>query len=245
MAWSLLDPSSRNPFLRDNLGFKKRWPYYLAMFLDPILRCTWPLYIIFAGRIQHSALLSFLLSLAEVFRRFMWCFFRMENEHVGNVGAHRAYRHLPLPYHFAKSAHELDSEETVTPSSTRPVSSSTAASDLDIEGQTGLRQRRPSRAPPPPSPMVRDVITRVGRSMTLAHLQDYERRRPKEEEDINASSSDEEECGEDEEYYHKTADAENSERPVGPLRERRPTHTRNMSHHSTRLHPTAEGSEDA
>ena len=39
-----------------------------------------------------------------------------------------------------------------------------------------------------------------------------------EEEEPNPSSSDEEEGAEDEEYYNDTADAENSERPVGMLR---------------------------
>ena len=113
--------------------------------------------------------------------------------------------------------------------------------NADVEDHPGLRLRRPSyisQPGNPASPMVR-TFTRVGRSMTMAHLHDYERRRPREEEEeaeAVASSSDEEECPEDEEFYHNTADAENSERPTGQLRERRPTHQRNASQFSTATH---------
>lgn len=83
MDWSLLNPYARWPFIRDTIGFKKPWVYYFAMFIDPPLRFSWVFYIIYANEIQHSALLSFLISVGEVFRRFVWCFFRMENEHCG------------------------------------------------------------------------------------------------------------------------------------------------------------------
>jgi hypothetical protein len=83
MDWSLLDPYAKHPFLRKDLGYKRVWPYYLAMFLDPLLRCNWFFYIIYAKQAQHSALLPFFLACIEVLRRFMWGFFRMENEHVG------------------------------------------------------------------------------------------------------------------------------------------------------------------
>lgn len=83
MDWSLLDPCADRPLLRKNLGFKVAWPYYLAIFVDPIIRSSWFLFIIYADQVQHSALQSYMLALGEVLRRFMWCFFRMENEHVG------------------------------------------------------------------------------------------------------------------------------------------------------------------
>jgi hypothetical protein len=83
MDWSLLDLYAKHPFLRKHLGFKRAWPYYVALFLDPLFRFNWLFYILYAEKIQHSAMLSFGLALAEVLRRFMWCFFRMENEHVG------------------------------------------------------------------------------------------------------------------------------------------------------------------
>ncbi|EGE07104.1 EXS family protein, partial [Trichophyton equinum CBS 127.97] len=59
MDWSLCNPYSKNPYLRDFLGFRRRWVYYVAMIIDPILRFNWILYAIFIHDIQHSAVLSF------------------------------------------------------------------------------------------------------------------------------------------------------------------------------------------
>jgi EXS family len=72
------NPYARYPLLRDVLGFKHIWVYYAAMILDPILRFNWVFFAIFANDIQHSALLSFAVSLSEVLRRGMWSIFRME-----------------------------------------------------------------------------------------------------------------------------------------------------------------------
>lgn len=99
MDWSLLNPSSKpHPFLRDTLAYKQTWLYYLAIVADPILRFNWIFYAIFADDIQHSAILSFAVSLSEVFRRGLWMLFRVENEHCTNVGRFRASRDVPLPY---------------------------------------------------------------------------------------------------------------------------------------------------
>ncbi|KAI5844189.1 EXS family-domain-containing protein [Tricharina praecox] len=205
MDWSLLDPYAKQPFLRKNLGFKKAWPYYLAMFVDPILRCTWFFYIVYAHQLQHSALMSFMLAAAEVLRRFMWCFFRMENEHVGNVGANRAYRTLPLPYRFPSETPSSTTEEE-----TEPIDITNAPSELDLERTDTLRRRSSRNNAPPPSPMVR-TITRVGRTVNQAHLQDYERRRTDDHEEGEVSGeSDDEEDGED--YYERTREAEGTTR---------------------------------
>ena len=52
--------------------------YYVAMLVDPILRFNWIFYVIFTEDIQHSALLSFVVSLSEVLRRGIWTLFRVE-----------------------------------------------------------------------------------------------------------------------------------------------------------------------
>lgn len=209
MDWSLLDPYAKSPFLRKGLGFKSTWPYYLAMLVDPVIRCNWFFYIIYAGQLQHSALLSFMLALSEVLRRFMWCFFRMENEHIGNVGANRAYRNLPLPYHMPCSPEEI---RELTDLAIPPASSSSI--DLDVERGASIRRRVTRTAGGPNSPMVR-TMTRVGRSLNQAHLQDYERRRNREDEEASYSGeSDDEEDEED--YYERT-------REEGGVRERRGT----------------------
>ncbi|KAF7498056.1 hypothetical protein DV113_003921 [Geotrichum candidum] len=45
-----------------------------------------------------SAKVSFFVALSEVFRRFIWAFFRVENEHCSNVQRFRASRDVSLPY---------------------------------------------------------------------------------------------------------------------------------------------------
>lgn len=81
----LLNPYARYPFLRDVLGYHQIWMYYAAMVLDPILRFHWIFYLIYTSDIQHSAALSFLVSLSEVLRRAMWVLFRVE---VSSILAH-------------------------------------------------------------------------------------------------------------------------------------------------------------
>jgi hypothetical protein len=72
--------------------------YYVAMVLDPIMRSSWIFYCAFPGQKQHSAVTSFFIALGEIFRRFMWNFFRVENEHMTNVGHFMASRDVPLPF---------------------------------------------------------------------------------------------------------------------------------------------------
>lgn len=72
--------------------------YYVAMFLDPVMRSSWIFYCAFPGQKQHSAATSFFIALGEIFRRFMWNFFRVENEHMTNVGHFMASRDVPLPF---------------------------------------------------------------------------------------------------------------------------------------------------
>ncbi|KAL7625328.1 Xenotropic and polytropic retrovirus receptor 1 [Parahypoxylon ruwenzoriense] len=111
MDFSFFQPETRHGFLRDILGLKRRWLYYIVMLLDPVLRFSWIFYAIFTHDIQHSALVSFLVSLAEVVRRGIWALFRVENEHCANVAQYKASRDIPLPY-------RLDHEPLVERAST-------------------------------------------------------------------------------------------------------------------------------
>ena len=96
--WSLGDPYAHYPFLRDVMGYKYAWPYYIAMVLDPLLRFNWIVYAIYTEEVQYSAIFSFFVALSEVVRRGMWTIFRVENEHRTNVELFRASRDLALPY---------------------------------------------------------------------------------------------------------------------------------------------------
>lgn len=98
MDWSLGLTTSKNFLLRDHLFYKKKHYYYIATVLNVILRFQWIFYAFFSSQIQQLAVTSFCIALAEIFRRFVWMFFRMENEHCTNVILFRASRDSPLPY---------------------------------------------------------------------------------------------------------------------------------------------------
>lgn len=190
----LCNPYAANPFLRDVLGYKRPWVYYLAMVLDPILRFNWIFYAIFPRDFQHSALLSFLVSFSEVCRRGIWTLFRVENEHCTNVGRFRASRDVPLPYELPSSEtasleeshiHDSDSRPSPftkpAPSTLEPdtaVSHTRRGSRLDASLGTpepGSMHRRPTSQIA--STPVQSGIARVGTIMTQAHAQDFERKR--------------------------------------------------------------------
>lgn len=103
MDFSLLQPHARYRFLRDITALKSRWPYYLIMTVDPILRFNWIFYTIFAHDTQHSSIASFLIGFAEVTRRGLWTLLRVENEHCANVAQYKASRDVPLPYHLKEN----------------------------------------------------------------------------------------------------------------------------------------------
>ncbi|KIW01587.1 hypothetical protein, variant [Verruconis gallopava] len=204
MDWSLLDPYSHYRFLRDHLAFKQVWMYYVAMIIDPILRFNWIFYAIYANDVQHSATLSFVVSLSEVFRRGVWTIFRVENEHCTNVGRFRASRDVPLPYKIKKIPEGAEGEGTIVEAEETaedeereareeeqrrqglrisPSLSRTRSTGVDLERQrtqdstTTVRpRRRKSRSNTEPSPLIWG-LSYVGNLLHTAHAQDFERKK--------------------------------------------------------------------
>ncbi|OCL14371.1 EXS-domain-containing protein [Glonium stellatum] len=191
MDWSLGDPYARNRFLRDTLGYKKVWMYYVAMVVDPILRFNWIFYAIYIKDVQHSAVLSFLLAFSEIFRRGMWTLFRVENEHCTNVGRFRASRDVPLPYDIPSamtSPSSFTRPSTGVPPQAQPAATPspelqrtpTFASALTPartrDTTTSTRHRARHAVTKQPSPMVRG-LSHVGTLLHAAHAQDFERKR--------------------------------------------------------------------
>ncbi|OGE57400.1 hypothetical protein PENARI_c002G01828 [Penicillium arizonense] len=175
MDWSLGNPYAKNPMLREVLGFRRVWVYYVAMLLNVVIRFNWIFYAIFINNIQQSALLSFVVSVSEVCRRGVWSIFRVENEHCTNVLLFRASRDVPLPYDLPETvAAPLDgSPEAVQLQEQQHAAASTPfMSPGDIEHGTPsvssmrARNRRPSVG-----------IGRVGTIVAAAHAQDFQRRR--------------------------------------------------------------------
>ncbi|EZF33446.1 hypothetical protein H101_02979 [Trichophyton interdigitale H6] len=204
MDWSLCNPYSKNPYLRDFLGFRRRWVYYVAMIIDPILRFNWILYAIFIHDIQHSAVLSFAVALSEVCRRGMWTIFRVENEHCTNVGRFRASRDVPLPYDISMTVSDEEAMSSIPAASTSykgreskaspphalgriptggtAVSSGAATQMPDLESGDGgdestssLRRRRYSQREGATPPS--GTLARVGTMLATAHAQDFERKK--------------------------------------------------------------------
>ncbi|XP_024025376.1 phosphate transporter PHO1 [Morus notabilis] len=98
--WGLLNPKSKNPWLRDDLILKNNSIYYMSMALNVVLRVAWVETVMnfrHVGAVE-SRLLDFLLASLEVIRRGHWNFYRIENEHLNNVGKYRAVKTVPLPF---------------------------------------------------------------------------------------------------------------------------------------------------
>ncbi|PHU09694.1 Phosphate transporter PHO1 -like protein 3 [Capsicum chinense] len=99
MDWGLLQRRSRNFLLRDELLLHHKTPYYIAMILEVLLRFVWLQVVLgfdmcpLRGKVVTSTFASL-----EILRRGIWNFFRLENEHLNNVGEYRAFKSLPLPF---------------------------------------------------------------------------------------------------------------------------------------------------
>ncbi|XP_074593673.1 solute carrier family 53 member 1-like isoform X2 [Brevipalpus obovatus] len=99
MDWGLLDTNSQgeNPFLREEIVYSSQNFYYFAMIEDFILRFGWTLSVSLTEiGVVHADLMLSILAPLEIFRRFMWNFFRLENEHLNNCGEFRAVRDISI-----------------------------------------------------------------------------------------------------------------------------------------------------
>ncbi|KAK4376650.1 hypothetical protein RND71_002946 [Anisodus tanguticus] len=106
--WGLLRRKSKNKFLRNKLILRHKSVYFIAMVLDVLLRFAWlQLVLKFNVHSLQKSTVSSIFACLEVIRRGMWNFFRLENEHLNNVGKYRAFKSVPLPFVY----HEDDEEK--------------------------------------------------------------------------------------------------------------------------------------
>ncbi|KAI3966578.1 hypothetical protein MKW92_022947 [Papaver armeniacum] len=78
-------------------------PYWsrLLQVLDVILRLAWLQSVVnFHVTFLHRTALTTIVACLEILRRGMWNFFRLENEHLNNVGKFRAFKSVPLPFSY-------------------------------------------------------------------------------------------------------------------------------------------------
>lgn len=112
--WGLLRRNSKNFYLRKRLLVSHKSVYYIAMVINILLRAAWlQLVLEFNVHGLRKTAISTTISCLEIIRRGIWNFFRLENEHLNNVGKFRAFRSVPLPfnYHDRGNADDDDDED--------------------------------------------------------------------------------------------------------------------------------------
>ncbi|KAK2636157.1 hypothetical protein Ddye_030949 [Dipteronia dyeriana] len=99
--WGLLNRKSKNRWLRDKLLIPNKNIYFLAILLNILLRFAWLQTVLGIGLdILHRQTITTLVACLEIIRRGIWNFFRLENEHLNNVGKYRAFKSVPLPFNY-------------------------------------------------------------------------------------------------------------------------------------------------
>ncbi|KAE9535948.1 hypothetical protein AGLY_007849 [Aphis glycines] len=120
MDWGLFNNNSGEyTFLREEIVYDNTGYYYFAIIEDLVIRLLWvPQYILTSNGILSTEMANSLVSPLEVFRRFVWNFFRLENEHLNNCGKFRAVRDISIaPIDFSDSAQivrMMDEDMSVT-----------------------------------------------------------------------------------------------------------------------------------
>lgn len=100
MDWGLFDRNAgENTFLREEIVYPHKAYYYSAIVEDVLLRFSWTLTVTLSTLTKINGIkdiLTTILAPMEVFRRFVWNFFRLENEHLNNCGEFRAVRDISV-----------------------------------------------------------------------------------------------------------------------------------------------------
>ncbi|CAH2045654.1 unnamed protein product, partial [Thlaspi arvense] len=99
--WGLLNRTSKNRWLRDKLLIPQKKVYFIAMILNILLRFAWLQTVLdFNFSFMHRQTMVAVVASLEIIRRGIWNFFRLENEHLNNVGKYRAFKTVPLPFNY-------------------------------------------------------------------------------------------------------------------------------------------------
>jgi hypothetical protein len=110
MDWSFFKSRSEYPLLRPELIYTSDISvYYIALLSNVIIRFIWVLYLPQQG--PDMTLRTFIVAMLEMLRRWQWNFYRLENEHLGNIDQYRVTREVPLPYSFDDTVEEEEEEE--------------------------------------------------------------------------------------------------------------------------------------
>ncbi|OMP06003.1 hypothetical protein COLO4_08398 [Corchorus olitorius] len=106
--WGLLQRQSKNRWLRDKLLISYKSVYFGAMVLNVLLRFAWLQTVLNLNLSLHRETLTAIVASLEIIRRGLWNFFRLENEHLNNVGKFRAFKSVPLPFNYDEDEDRSD-----------------------------------------------------------------------------------------------------------------------------------------
>ncbi|XVF77860.1 hypothetical protein PTKIN_Ptkin14bG0081200 [Pterospermum kingtungense] len=106
--WGLLQKHSNNRWLRDKLLLPYKSVYFGAMVLNVLLRFAWLQTVLNLNLSLHRETLTAIVASLEIIRRGIWSFFRLENEHLNNVGKFRAFKSVPLPFNYDEDEERSD-----------------------------------------------------------------------------------------------------------------------------------------
>ncbi|XVE91536.1 hypothetical protein REPUB_Repub01dG0018200 [Reevesia pubescens] len=70
------------------------------MGLNVLLRFAWLQTVLNFKIALHPETLTAIVASLEINCRGVWNFFRLENEHLNNVGKYRAFKSVPLPFNY-------------------------------------------------------------------------------------------------------------------------------------------------
>ncbi|KAK0458034.1 EXS-domain-containing protein [Desarmillaria tabescens] len=104
MDWSVLKAHAKHPLLRNDLLYSNYVPIS-----NVIIRFIWVIYIPQRG--PDFYLRSFIAGMLESMRRVQWNFYRLENEHLGNMDQYRVTREVPLPYSLDDMGRDMDDDD--------------------------------------------------------------------------------------------------------------------------------------
>ena len=99
MDWGL--GQRKYGFLAQRLMYPKRSMYYAIIAIDLVLRFAWVLTLLppqSGAKFALPAYLTLVSMMLEIFRRTLWGFLRLENEHRSNAAGYRRVDFVPL--HF-------------------------------------------------------------------------------------------------------------------------------------------------
>eukprot|EP00611_Tribonema_gayanum_P030998 TRINITY_DN879_c0_g5_i1.p1 TRINITY_DN879_c0_g5~~TRINITY_DN879_c0_g5_i1.p1 ORF type:complete len:880 (+),score=277.87 TRINITY_DN879_c0_g5_i1:381-2642(+) len=103
----------KHGWLSERRMHSRVWVYWATIAVDLILRFNW-LYSFIPPGTSHFFIVpnyvTTVVIMLEIFRRTLWGFFRLENEHLRNTEGYRTIDVVPLHFHTAKTITEKKSK---------------------------------------------------------------------------------------------------------------------------------------